>query len=164
MDYFSFQKKFPTELACIQYFIKVRYPHGIRCIYCGAEDKVYHRTTRPQNFNCRNCDTDFSIFVGTIFENSSTDLRKWFFALNRMAHVGRKGVSAKQLQREIGVTYKTAHRMLNFIRIGMGNCDLFNSFEAVVEIDETYIGGKPRKGQVRYDENGNPIPNRYAFT
>ena len=158
MDFFSFLKKFPTELAVIEHFIKVRYQGKVTCRHCAESDYVYHRSTEPKVFTCHHCKNSFSIFYGTIFENSRTDLRKWFYALIRMSHVGRKGISAMQLQREIGVTYKCAHRMLNFIRIGMGNCDLFNSFEAVVEIDETYIGGKPRKGQVNYDGNGKPIP------
>jgi len=160
MDYFEFSQKFPTELACIQYFIKIRYQYGVRCPHCASRELLYHRSTRPKNFTCHTCKNDFSIFKDTIFENSSTDLRKWFYAINRMSHVGRKGVSAKQLQREIGCTYKTCWRMLRLIRAAMGNIDAFKEFEAIVEIDESYIGGKPRKGNNRNDENGNPVPNK----
>ena len=160
MNFFEFQERFPTEFSCILYFIKIRYAHGITCNHCGAEDKVYHRTTRPKNFTCHNCKNDFSIFKGTIFEDSSTSLRKWFLAIRIMSHVGRKGISAKQLHREIGVTYKCAWRMLNRIRIGMGNTDIFKEFECLVEIDETYVGGKPRKENKRdqVDENGELLP------
>jgi len=159
MDFFEFSDRFPTEQACIQYFIKTCYRYGITCTHCTSEELLYHRSTRPKNFTCHACKNDFSIFTDTIFENSSTSLRKWFYALIRMSHVGRKGVSALQLQREIKVTYKTAWRMLNRIRMGMGNTDNEQIFEALVEIDETYIGGKPRKGANR-DENGNLVPNK----
>jgi len=146
MNFFDFQAKFPTEQAVVDYFIKVRYAYGIFCPHCGSVERIYYKRTRPKLFSCHNCNNDFSIFTGTIFEHSSTDLRKWFYAINRMAHVGRKGVSALQLKREIGCTYKTCWRMLKLIRIAMGNTEDSEIFEAIVEIDETYVGGKPRKG------------------
>ena len=161
MNLFEFQEKFPDESAVIQYFIKIRYKYGISCPHCAKEGRIYHRTARPKNFNCRNCDNDFSIFTGTIFENSCTDLRKWFHAINRMSHVGRKGVSALQLQREIGCTYKTCWRMLRLIRTAMGDTRTESIFNAIVEIDETYVGGKPRKGNKHgIGDNGAILPNK----
>ncbi|MDR2057409.1 MAG: IS1595 family transposase [Dysgonamonadaceae bacterium] len=96
------------------------------------------------NFHCNNCSTELSVFQGTIFYNSQSNLRKWFFAINLIL-LAKKGIFAMQLQREIGCTYKTAGRMLNMIKQAMGNEEQKQLFEAIVEIDETYAGGKPRK-------------------
>lgn len=144
MTYNEFQRQFSSEINVIAHFIKIRYPEGVKCNYCGS-DKVYQRGTAPRFFDCNKCDVGFSVFTGTIFEQSSTDLRKWFYAIHLFLN-GKKGISGMQLQREIGVTYKTAWRMLRQIRLAMGNEQDRKLFEICVEIDETYIGGKPRKG------------------
>lgn len=143
MNIKSFSEKFPTEEAIIEHFVKVRYKTGICCPHCGCK-KVYHRHTKIKVFQCSECLRDFSIFTNTIFEKSSTDLRKWFTAIKCMLN-GKKGISALQLQKEIDVTYKTAWRMLRQIRNAMGNTENEKIFTAIVEIDETYVGGKPRK-------------------
>ena len=143
MTFIELMKKFPTEESVIEYYIKVRYPDGAYCRHCGSVS-VYHRTSRPKVFNCRDCNNTFSPFTGTIFEKSSTDLRKWMYAIHLFLN-GKKGISGLQLQREIGVTYKTAWRMLQEIRISMGNAEQQEFYDTIVEIDETYVGGKPRK-------------------
>jgi len=143
LTFIELMKKFPTEESVIEYYIKVRYPDGVYCRHCGSVS-VYHRTSRPKVFNCRDCNNTFSPFTGTIFEKSSTDLRKWMYAIHLFLN-GKKGISGLQLQREIGVTYKTAWRMLQEIRIAMGNAEQQEFFDTIVEIDETYVGGKPRK-------------------
>jgi len=155
MNYFEFNKQFPSEDKVIEYFISRRYPDGIYCPKCNSKEKVYHRHTSPRMCHCNNCKSEFSIFANTIFEKSETDLRKWFYAIN-LVLISRKGISAMQLKREIGVTYKTAWRMLKQIRSAMGNADMRKTFEAIVEIDETYIGGKPRKSNKDDDLPKNP--------
>jgi transposase-like protein len=85
-------------------------------------------------------------------------MRAWFYAIHLIIN-DKKGISGCQLQRELGVTYKTAWRMLKQIRMAMGNKDMKQAFDVFVEIDETYIGGKPRKKNTKLDENGNAIPS-----
>ena len=152
MNYFEFQQKFPTELACINHFIEVRYNGSIGCHHCGST-KVYHSNTAPKKFQCNDCGNSFSIFKDTIFENSSTDLRKWMYAIHLFLN-GKKGISGLQLMRETGVTYKTAWRMLKQIRLAMSSETMNGAFEAIVEIDETYVGGKPRKGNKGRNDKG----------
>lgn len=146
MNYFEFQKKFPDETDIVNYFIKIRYNNKVICPYCSNEDSVYHRKSenRVKNFVCKECNNDFSVCKGTIFEKSDTDLRKWFYAIN-LVILNRKGISALQLKKEIDVTYKTAWRMLKQIKIAMKNKDTNKVFESIVEIDETYVGRKFNK-------------------
>ena len=136
-------EKFPTEKAVVDYFVKIRYPDGVKCNHCGS-DRVYARKDRIKVYDCNECLGTFSPFKDTIFEKSSTDLRKWMYAIHMFLN-GKKGISGLQLQREIGVTYKTAWRMLQQIRMAMNNAENTQFVDTVVEIDETYLDGKPRK-------------------
>jgi transposase-like protein len=149
MNFQEFKKKFPTKKAIIDHFIKIRYAKGIVCPHCDSDDsQIYQRIDLPKNFECKNCNNSFSIFKDTIFENSSTDLKKWFYAIHLFLN-GKKDISALQIQREIGTTYKTAWRMLRQIRLAMGNKkkkddedDNDDFMNTIIEIDETYLGGK----------------------
>lgn len=152
MNFFEFNKKFPTENAVVKYYIEARYKNKTPCCnHCGSA-KVYHYTneTKIKFFRCADCNRDFSVFKGTIFEKSCTDLRKWFFAIHLFLN-GKKGISGYQLQREIGVTYKTAWRILKKIREAMGNDNddddgqggLMQEIKNI-QIDETYVGGKEK--------------------
>jgi transposase-like protein len=152
MNFIQFLEKFPTEKAVIQHFITVRYPSGVKCNHCGST-KVYQKTKYPKVFNCNGCDSTFSIFKGTVFEKTSTDLRKWMYAIHLFLN-GKKGISGLQLMREIGVTYKTAWRMLKQIRIAMGNGQHKKFSETVIEMDETYIGGNPPKDDNKPNKRG----------
>ena len=144
MTYFEFNEKFPADKSILQHFRKLRYAHGLICPHCGGTQKVGTRTDTPKLCNCNKCHNTFSIFTGTVFEKTSTDLTKRFYAVHLFLNA-KKGISALQLQREIGTTYKTAWRILKQIRTAMGNENLEKSFELIVEVDETYVGGKPRK-------------------
>lgn len=144
MNFFELQEKFPTEEHVLQHFIKLRYQGKPFCNHCKSE-KVAKRKDKSKGFRCNNCHNDFSIFKDTMFEDTYTDLRKWMYALHLFLN-GKKGISAMQLQREIKVSYKTAWRMLHKIREAMGKMEFKpRDFFPIVEVDETYIGGKPRK-------------------
>jgi transposase-like protein len=157
MNFLEFNKRFPNENAVIEHFIHIRYPDGLKCNHCGSS-RTSRYADRPKFYQCNNCNNTSSVFKNTIFEKSDTDLRKWMYAIHLFLN-SKKGISGKQLQREIGVTYKTAWRMLKQIRMAMGNKEIKKMFEAIVEIDETYIGGKPRKPNKRKDDDDNSKPH-----
>lgn len=156
MNFIDFQKKFPNELAVINYYVELRYVNRPVCHHCGSF-KVYHRQDYPKKFQCMDCNNSFSVFKDTIFENSSTDMVKWMYAIHLFLN-SKKGISGLQLMREVGVTYKTAWRMLKQIRVAMRNDDYKPFFEGVVEMDETYVGGKPRKGSKSKKDDDNHKP------
>ncbi|MDR1443424.1 MAG: IS1595 family transposase, partial [Treponema sp.] len=158
MTFLEFNRLFPTEKAAIDYFLRVRYGDTLTCPHCGAKVKVYRYRERARACHCKNCNDSFSPFSGTIFEKSATSMVKWFYAVHLFLN-GKKGISGCQLQREIGVTYKTAWRMLQCIRMAMGNADMAKAFSVLVEVDETYVGGRPRRENVMLDAIGNPVPS-----
>lgn len=146
MTFLELHKLFPNEEAVINYYIKIRYKDTPTCHLCGSCD-VYHRQDTLKRFQCRSCKNSYSIFTNSIFEGTSTDLIKWMYAIHLMLN-SKKGISGLQLQREIGGGYKTCWRMLKQIRLAMATHedDFYNNFHLIVEMDETYVGGKPRKG------------------
>ena len=146
MTFFEFQKRFPTELSALNFIVSIKYTNGYHCPKCGCIHKgIYRSNVRTKILHCNNCNSEFSILAGTIFESTHLDLRMWLYAIN-LVIVAKKGISACQLQRELGMkSYKGAWRMLHLIRQAMAKEEYNNVFEAVVEIDETYVGGKPRK-------------------
>lgn len=120
---------------------KRRFPKIEECPHCKKNTK-FHRVSDRKCFACQNCAYQLHPLAGTIFHKSSTPLKMWFFGIFLFA-TSKNGVSAKELQRHLGVTYKTAWRMANQIR------DLFKEergrpLEGTVEVDETYVGGKAR--------------------
>lgn len=157
MTYFEFTKRFPNENSAIDFIIATKFKDGYVCPKCGCVHKsIYHQKYDRRKLYCNNCKSEFSALKGTIFENTHLDLRMWLYAIN-LVIVARKGISALQLKRELGMgSYQSAWRMLHQIRKAMDNEDYKETFEAIVEIDETYVGGKPRKNNNHndVDENG----------
>lgn len=134
----QFTKDFPDDAACLEWLKNSRWPNGIHCKKCNRITKHHRIQARPK-YACQFCGTHVSPLAGTILQKSSTSLRDWFYAMYLMAST-RCGVSAKQIEREIGVTYKTAWRMYKQIRSMLGEDCLLEG--SSVEVDETYIGGK----------------------
>ena len=154
MTYFEFTKRFPDENSAIDFIVETKYKDGYVCPKCGCVHKrIYRQNYDRRKLYCDNCKSEFSALKGTIFENTHLDLRMWLYAIN-LVNVSRKGVSAKQLQREMGMgSYESAWRMLHQIRKAMENEEYKETFEAIVEIDETYVGGKPRKDNKHDDSD-----------
>jgi transposase-like protein len=157
MTFMEFMKKFPTEKAAIDYFVAVRYGGVLACPYCGAVSGVYRHKRRVRYCECSHCNNSFSVFTGTIFESSKVEIRKWFYAINIFLN-DKKGVSACNLQRELGGSYRTSWRMLHQIRAAMGVEETYKALGNLVEVDETYVGGKPKIGVSRKGRGTNKIP------
>jgi transposase len=154
----EFMREFPDDDACLDWLWRKRYaPDGEHalCPKCGI-DRKFHRYHAPtagktrvrQVWACTACSAQVSPTAGTIFHKSSTSLHLWFYAIWLITST-RCGVSAKQLERELGVTYKTAWRMFNLIRNELMTQDDGTPLSGEVEADETWIGGKMREGERR---------------
>src|SRR5947209_20230347 len=143
----DFNRQFPDDAACLEHLMQLRFPGNVTfCETCQQERKHYRITGRPV-YSCDHCGTQVSPMAGTIFEHSSTSLRLWYYSMYLMAST-RCGISAKQIQRETGVTYKTAWRMFRQIRTLLSEGDLQLEGPSV-EIDENYYGGKRKYGTGR---------------
>jgi len=143
LTYFGLRKLFPNKEAVIRYFIQCRYGQDITCNHCKST--AVHQRGVSQFFTCRHCNNSFSIFKGTILEHTKLDLTKWTYAIHLVLNA-KKSISGCQLHRDLGGSYKTSWRMLKQIRKAMNQERNRRLFDAIVEIDETYVGGKPRKG------------------
>ncbi len=143
-----------TEKQARRYLEKVRWPNGPVCPHCGNGDKSYKlkgKSTRLGLYMCAICRKQFTVTIGTVMEDTHLPLRTWLMGFSLMCSA-KKGISALQLQRDLNIgSYKTAWRMLRQIRKAMSNIKHGKIFEAIVEIDETYIGGKPRKSNRKDD-------------
>jgi transposase len=153
----QFNEQFPTEDACLEDIANRRYPGGItHCEKCGEERK-HHRVSGRTAYACDRCGNHIYPLAGTIFEKTTTKLRLWFYAIYLMAST-RCGISAKQIQRETGVTYKTAWRMFKQIRILLSEDVKLEG--SSIEMDEMYYGGT-RKGKhgrpMRGDKKKSPV-------
>jgi transposase len=110
----DFNRDFPTDDTCLDWLLQSRWPEGVHCEKCDQLTK-HHRMTKRPAYACDRCGSHVYPLAGTIMERSSTSLRLWFYGMFLMAST-RCGISAKQLERELGVTYKTAWRMFKQIR------------------------------------------------
>ena len=129
---------------------RLYWPNGIACRHCGNADparisKLAGKSTRPGVYWCNECDKPFTVTVGTVMEDSKIPLNKWVLAYHLMA-ASKKGMSAHQLHRMLGVTYKSAWFLAHRIRESMNDTtpSAIGGGNKVVEADETYVGGKAK--------------------
>jgi transposase len=140
----QFNSEFPDDNACLEFLKERRWPDGVTtCSKCKVERKHYRVSGRTA-YACDHCGNHIYPLAGTIFEKSTTSLKLWFHAMFQMGST-KCGISAKQIQRETGVTYKTAWRMFKQIRSLMS--EEISLEGSAVEMDETYHGGKRKGGK-----------------
>lgn len=131
--------RFHSEEVCRDYLEHLRWPDGVCCTRCGSCDSISEITTRDQ-FHCMDCNYRFSVTSGTIFDNTKLPLWKWFAAIFLMIE-GKKGISANQIKRTLGVTYKTAWHLCHRVREAMRDTEA-DPLSGIIEVDETWVGGK----------------------
>jgi transposase-like protein len=146
MNIIQVYKRFPTQDDCLTHIENVRWKGTPVCPYCGT---IGQSTPLPaeKRHHCNACNTSFSATVGTIFHHTHLDLQKWFLAVALILNA-KKGISARQLARDLEVNKNTAWRIAMQIRKAMAEAEHRALLRGVVEMDETYVGGKPRKGNI----------------
>ena len=152
----EFRKQYPTDDVCLEKLFQVKYGKLKGCPSCGVAGVEFKRISTRRCYQCVECGYQLYPTQGTIFEKTRTPLTYWFYSIY-LYTVTRNGVAAKELERQLGVTYKTAFRMAKHIRILMDPIPegKRKKLEGIVEIDETFIGGKvphtdhrPLKGKI----------------
>ncbi len=137
------------------------WPHGPVCPHCNSKNAtaLAGKAHRKGLYQCKDCRDQFSVTVDTVFERSKIPLHKWVLATHLMA-ASKKGMSAKQIERMLGVTYKTAWFMMHRIREAMGiepqTAGPIGGDEKIIEADETYVGGKSKNVH-----RGKPVPKKH---
>lgn len=151
MNLLTIFSQFPDQEACIEHLERVRWGDCPACPYCGSvhvarkEDKG-----RVGRWNCHDCHSSFNVLADTIFEKTRIPLQKWFLAIGLMVNA-KKSLSSAQLARDLDMNQKSAWFMQQRIRAAMLT-DEGDLLQGIVEADETYVGGKPRKGRRRDDD------------
>ena len=149
----DFFRQFPTDDACLEHLWNVRFGDEVECEKCGKVGKFYRLRKEPA-YSCPRCGHHIHPMVGTPFAKSRTPLQKWYYAMYLFTTT-RHGVAAKELQRQLGVTYKTAWRMGHELRKYMAEVDGETPLSGDVEADETYVGGRTTGGK-----RGRGAPNK----
>ena len=149
----QFFARFPNDDACLAHVMSVRYGLRHTCRKCGVVEATFHKLANRKAYACAHCGDHVYPCAGTVFQDSRTPLTVWFYAIYLFVTT-RHGVSGKELQRQLGVTYKCAYRIGMQIRKLIGSVDEFNALRGHVEIDETLVGGRLPRTQ------GNPRDNK----
>ena len=142
MNLVSLIDKFNCDDTCREALEELRWPDGVACTRCGSRELL--ELVNQNRWECKKCGYQFSVMSGTIMHDSHLPLRKWFLAIYLMCE-SKKGISANQMKRTLGVAYKTAWYLCHRIREAMGNDPLEGpTLVGVVEVDETMVGGKAK--------------------
>jgi len=151
MNIMQIFQRFPDQEACIEHLEKVRWKDIPKCPYCGSENT--NPLKKEQRHHCNGCRKSFSVTVGTIFHHTHLPLQKWFLAISLILNA-KKGIASRQLARDLELPVKTAWFLNMRIRRAMKADNRL--LKGIVEMDETYIGGKPRKSNRHDDKHDDP--------
>lgn len=147
-------KRWPTQDDCLGHLERVRWGEQPLCPYCGAERVARHREQgRRDRMQCQRCMKSFSVTVGTIFHNSHVDLQRWFLLIALMLNA-KKGLSAMQAARDLDMRRPTVWSMMHRVRQALADDGAL--LRGIVEMDEAYVGGKPRKKNRKDDGDDAP--------
>lgn len=154
MNLFETIRRFPDQQACIDHLEAIRYNNGPYCPHCGsAEESKVRRSnlkSRVGRWNCHDCKSSFNVLSGTIMQGTHIPLQKWFVAVALVVNA-KKSLSSYQLGRDLELNQKSAWYMQQRIRAAMAS-DQAPMLTGIIEADETYVGGKPRKKNKRDDQ------------
>ncbi|HJP62007.1 MAG TPA: IS1595 family transposase [Mucilaginibacter sp.] len=132
-------KRFPDHASCVAYLERIRWQNEPECPYCKSKNSS--KRLQTQRHHCHGCNRSYSVLVGTVFESTKLPLNQWFLAISLILNA-KKGLSARQLSRDLGVNRKTGWYLQMRIRQAMQDGEDDGLFNGIVEVDETYIGGK----------------------
>src|SRR3954451_13156173 len=144
-----YDERFADPFKAADYLESLRWPEGPVCPHCGTLDEKHYRLKNQTRklWKCAACRKQFTVTIGTIFEGSHIPLHKWLLAFYLLCS-SKKGMSAHQLHRMLGITYKSAWFMAHRIRYAMTQPAFTTLLSGTVEVDETYVGGKRRRANV----------------
>ena len=153
MDLLTVMRRFPTQEACIAYLEHVRWGDDPCCPYCGSRTvSPKQERNRVGRWNCHGCHSSFNVLAGTIFSATRIPLPKWFLAIALLVNA-KKSLSSHQLARDLGMTQQTAWYLAQRVRKAMANEQDKLFLRGLLEADETYVGGEPRKPNKRNNPN-----------
>ena len=151
MNLITVFEKYPTQQACIEHLEQVRWGDNPACPFCKSNRVARkHEGQRVGRWNCHACRKSFNVLSGTVFQGTQVDLQKWFLAISLIVNA-KKSLSSYQLARDLDLNQKTAWYMQCRIRVAMVQRER-HLLQGIIEADETYLGGKPRKENRREDD------------
>ena len=166
MNIFETMEKYPTHESCIEFLEGIRFKDGAYCPHCGSV-KVARKSEKRSEYkksglninekqlvghwNCHDCKSSFNVLSGTIFQGTRIPLQRWFVGISIIMNA-KKSLSSYQLARHLGISQNSALYMLHRVRAEMAT-EQGVLLKGIVEADETYVGGKPRKGNKRSDDD-----------
>ena len=156
MNLFEIFTLFPTQEHCIDHLETIRWGDDPYCPHCGGIQVARKcESYRVGRWNCHDCKSSFNVLSGTIFEKTKIPLQKWFFAIGLIVNA-KKSLSSCQLARDLDITQQSAWYIQQRIRAEMASKQSTIMLQGIIEADETYVGGKPRKRNKHDDDNDQP--------
>ena len=155
MNLIEVTKNYNTQTKCLKLLEQLRWGKTVKCTFCESKN-VKAIKTEQGRYSCKNCNKSFSVIVGTIFEETRLPLPQWFQIITLMLNA-KSGISAKEIERNMGITYKTAYYVCMRIRIGMLMEE--TKLNGIIEMDESYFGGVARANNKTIEDNQISIAN-----